>query len=262
MRRGLITIGLCAAFWTQATFAGQTCEEKPVNPQRIMQGFELAHKVKQQLDDSKAELAIIARAGQDLTKYHLRYSHLGIVRKDEDGRWIVMHELNQCGTANSDLFNEGLANFFMDDPYRFASLLLIPAADLQTRILKTLNSPSPRQLHEAHYNMVSYPYSTRYQNSNQWALEILAAALANDVVIQQREQAQAWLAVMAYQPSTLEISMLNRLGGRMFRANIAFDDHPMGKRMAGKIDTVTVESIDQFLQQRDAQLRRITVTYP
>jgi hypothetical protein len=41
--------------------------------------------------------------------------------------------------------------------------------------------------------------------------------------------------MMAYQPSTLEISMLSRLGGRMFRANIAFDDHPMGKRMAGKL---------------------------
>lgn len=262
MLRLLFTVCVCGIIWTQTALAGQTCEDKAADPQKVMQGFELAQRVKQQLDDSKAELAIIARAGQDLSKYHLRYSHLGIVRKDEDGRWIVMHELNQCGTANSDLYNEGLANFFMDDPFRFESLLLIPSSEIQEKLIKMLRSTMPKQLHEVRYNMVAYPFSTRYQNSNQWALEILASALAKDIDIRQREQAQAWLQFAGYQASTIEVSMLSRLGGRMFRANIAFDDHPMGRRMAGQIDTVTVESIDQFLQRRDPQLRRITVMYP
>jgi hypothetical protein len=262
MRRLIFAVAILGIFCVAECKAGQSCEEKPADPQKIMQGFELAQKVKLQLDNANAELAIIARVGQDLSKYHLRYSHLGIVRKDETGRWIVMHELNQCGTANSDLFNEGLANFFMDDPFKFESLLLIPSTEVQEKIINKLNSPTARQLHEVHYNMLAFPFSTRYQNSNQWALELMAASLTNDVNIQQREQAQAWLKFAGYQASTLEIPMMTRLGGRMFRANIAFDDQPFDRRMAGHIDTVTVDSIDHFLQLRDKGLQRIAVSYP
>ena len=242
--------------------AGRSCDEKPADPNRLMQGFELAQKVKINLDQSGAELAIIARIGQDLSKYQLRYSHLGIVRKLEDGRWMVMHELNQCGTARSDLYNEGLANFFMDDPYRYEAMLMIPNIEIQKRILGTINSSTPKALQDPRYNMLAHPFSTKYQNSNQWALETMAAALANDVQVSNREQAQSWLKYANYRPTTLEIPMLTRLGGRMFRANIAFDDQPFDRRMAGHIDTVTVDSIDRFLQTRDKNLQHIVVSYP
>lgn len=250
------------ALHASAAMAGRSCEEKPADPNRVMQGFELAQRVKNELDRSGAELAVIARAGQDLSKYHLQYSHLGIIRKMEDGRWMVMHELNHCGTAKSDLFNEGLANFFMDDPYRYEALLMIPNAEIQTQIRRAINSPTAKALHETRYNMVAHPFSTKYQNSNQWALETIAAALAKDVQIQNREQAQSWLKFANYRASTLEISMFTRLGGRMFRANIAFDDQPFDRRMAGHIDTVTVDSIDRFLGARDPSLQRVVVKYP
>ena len=34
------------------------------------------------------------------------------------------------------------------------------------------------RLHEPRYNMLAYPWATRYQQSNQWALETLAGAMA------------------------------------------------------------------------------------
>lgn len=253
-----ILLSLAASF----AHAGQSCEQRSPDPRRLMQGFELAQQVKQALDTSKSELAIIARNGQDLTQYHLRYSHLGLVRKDADGRWIILHELNQCGTAESALFNQGLANFFLDDPFRYEALVLIPSAEFQQKILAKLNSDTITQLHETRYNMLAFPFSTRYQNSNQWALELIAAAFAQDVAIQHREQAQAWLKAADYQATTLEIPMMTRLGARLFRANIAFDDHPMGRRMAGQIDTVTVESVAQFLKKRDPQLQQQVITLP
>lgn len=242
--------------------AGQTCEQRSPDPKRIMQGFELAQQVKQTLDQSKSELAIIARNGQDLTQYHLRYSHMGLIRKDADGRWMIVHELNQCGTAESALFKQGLANFFLDDPFRYEALVLIPSAELQHKILAKLDSDTIKQLHETHYNMLAFPYSQRYQNSNQWALEVIAAALAQDTVIDTREQAQAWLKIAGYQATTLEIPMMTRLGARLFRANIAFDDHPMGRRMSGHIDTVTVDSVEQFLKKRDPQMQQWLITLP
>ena len=249
-------------FMSAPVHAGRSCDEKPADPNRLIQGFELVQKVKINLDQSGAELAIIARIGQDLSKYRLKYSHLGIVRKLDDGRWMVMHELNQCGTARSDLYNEGLANFFMDDPYRYEAMLMIPNIEIQRRILSTINSSTPKALQDPRYNMLAHPISTKYQNSNQWALETMAAALANDVQVSNREQAQSWLKYANYRPTTLEIPMLTRLGGRMFRANIAFDDQPFDRRMAGHIDTVTVDSIDRFLQTRDKNLQHIVVSYP
>lgn len=49
----------------------------------------------------------------------------------------------------------------------------------------------------------------------------------------------------------MKIGAFKRLGGRMFNANVAFDDHPSELRYSDRIQTVTVESIMQFLSQRD-----------
>ncbi|MBR7799568.1 DUF2145 domain-containing protein [Undibacterium fentianense] len=262
MLRSLSLFFLVITCSLEYSYAGQTCESKPPDPVKLAQSFELAQKVKTQLDLSGAQLALLARVGQDLSRYQLTYSHLGLVQKDEQGRWIVTHELNRCGTAESDLFHEGLANFFMDDPFRYEALILIPRPAFQQRLSSTLSSAIVRTLHEAHYNMLAYPFSVRYQNSNQWALELLASAFANDLSITSREQAQNWLQTAGYRPSTIEIPTLTRLSARMFRANIAFDDHPLQRRISGRIDTVTVDSIEHFLTRRDALLERFVITYP
>ena len=246
---------------TSLSFAGRSCDEEAIDPKKIMQGLELAQLSKLRLDASQVEVAIIARVGQDLSKYHLRYSHLGLVRRVANGRWQVLHELNQCGTAESNLFEEGLGNFFMDNPFAFETMILIPSRELQKKLLVSIDSGQAKQMHQHHYNMLAYAYSTRYQNSNQWALEVLAAALTNDIKISQREQAQAWLKLASYQPETLHIPALTRLGARMFKANVSFDDHPMDRRMSGLIDTVTVESIARFMQSRDPTLETIVLSY-
>jgi len=220
----------------------------------------LAERSMTALDRSGAQVVLIARAGQDLSRYGLRYSHMGFAWRDHPlGRWTVVHELNQCGTANSELFREGLGNFFMDDMFAFESLILIPNPELQLKIQQVMTDGRARNLHAARYNMLAYAYSTMYQNSNQWALEVIAAAQANDVHIENRTQAQAWLKSASYKPDTLQIPSLTRLGARMFRANVAFDDHPFDRRMAGQIDTVTVESIVRFMISRDSKVEKLVV---
>lgn len=255
---GLLCVMLMAT--AAPCWAGHPCNETALQPHTIMKALELAQKTKLQLDESQADVAVIARVGQDLSKYHLRYSHLGIVRHEADGKWVVMHELNQCGTANSSLFNEGLGNFFMDDLFAYETMILIPSADLQQKLRAEIDSGKARQLHEPRYNMVAYAFSTEYQNSNQWVIEVLAAAQANDVQITKRQQAQTWLKFAGYQPDTLHIDALTRLGGRMFRANVAFDDHPFDRRMTGKIDVVTVDSIARFMMARDPKTEKVTLS--
>ena len=266
MRRAALAFTLLAAalaglaLLAPAAHAGNSCEDKPLEVQSIVKGMDLALRTSRALDDSGAQIAFIARAGQDLSKYRLRYSHMALVWRDQErGRWLVVHELNDCGSATSGLFNEGLGNFFLDDMFLYEAQLVIPGRDVQARLARVLSTSTPRRLHHNSYNMLSYAYSTRYQNSNQWVLESYAAASAEPGQVETRAEAQAWLKQAGFRPITVEIPAMTRLGARMFRANVAFDDHPYERRMAGQIDTVTVDSVVRFIKAQDKQARTITV---
>ncbi|WP_394779512.1 DUF2145 domain-containing protein [Undibacterium sp.] len=246
-----------------SSYAGRSCEAFQPSADTVMQAMELALRTRQALDDSGAQLAFIGRVGQDLSKYHLRYSHMGIVWRDSPkGRWIVVHELNQCGTAESALYNEGLGNFFLDNMFAYEALVIIPEPDVQQKMIALMSSDAPKRLHMQHYNMLAYPFSELYQNSNQWVLEMLAAAGAKDAAIDTRSQAQAWLKMTGYHATTLDIPAMTRLGARMFRANVAFDDQPFDRRMAGMIDTVTVDSVVQFMELRKMEASKQVLAYP
>ncbi|MBS0308771.1 MAG: DUF2145 domain-containing protein, partial [Proteobacteria bacterium] len=258
--RAVHALLLASMFWLPLAHAGRPCGETEPKAETVMQALELAQKTKAALEASDAQVALIARVGQDLSRYGLRYSHVAYVWRDHpQGRWMVVHELNQCGTAQSGLFNEGLGNFFMDDLFAYDTLIVIPSTATQQRIARLLADHTAAALHDAHYNMLAYAYSTRYQNSNQWLLEVLAAAYSSEPITN-REQAQSWLKLAGYQPITIAIPAMTRLGGRMFRANIAFDDHPFDRRMADQIDTVTVDSVLRFVDQREKKARRIALS--
>jgi hypothetical protein len=228
--------------------AGRSCEAKAPEAGRIEKGLNLAERMQTALNASGAKVVMIARAGQDLSKYGLRYSHLGWAYKTANGQWRVVHKLNHCGTADAAIYRQGLGDFFLDDPYRFEAAWVVPTLELQAQLLTVLQDPTRlTAMHSKPYSIVSYPWSSKYQQSNQWALETLA--MATDANIKSREQAQAWLKYKNYQPTVLKISALTRLGGRMTAANIAFDDHPNEKRFSDQIETVTVDSIFAWMVQ-------------
>jgi hypothetical protein len=244
----------------QPAQAGQACREEPLGVDEVRRSLALAQRTFAALDASGATVALGARAGQDLGKYGLEYSHMGIaVRDHAAGRWTVVHELNTCGTATSDLFVDGVGNFFLTDLYRYRAQVVIPGPDLQARVAALVAGRTPRRLHEAHYNMLAYVYSTRYQNSNQWVLETLAAASAAPGAVETRAEAQGWLRAQGYRVPTVEIPAVTRLGARMFRANVAFDDHPFDRRMAGQIDTVSTDAVVNFVRGRDPRARVLVV---
>jgi hypothetical protein len=260
MKRLLQLLVLLAAFASMAARAGSACVQRAPDTNSVMQALELAQKSKLALDASGAQVALIARVGQDLSKYHLRYSHMAFIWRQHPGeRWNVVHELNRCGTAESSLYDEGLGNFFLDNMFVYETMLVIPDSETQAHLAVLLSSDAYLRLHASQYNMVSYPFSTKYQNSNQWVLETLAAASARDVAVTNRVQAQSWLSAVGYQPTTLDIPMATRLGADLFSANVAFDDHPFDRRMAGKIDTVTVESVVRFIEGRNQIVQKMNI---
>ena len=234
-------------------YAGRSCEQRPPNVQTITQGMALAQKTASYLDaeyvKTGTRVVLLARAGQDLSKYGLRYSHLGFAYKTPEGPWRVVHKLNQCGTAEAAVYRQGLGEFFLDDLWRYEAAWLVPTQDVQARLLAFVQDPQrATSLHAKPYSIVSYAWGQKYQQSNQWATETLAAAMddyapSSAYLTGRRDRAQAWLMNRGYQPTTLHISALTRLGARVSAANVAFDDHPNDKRFSDRIETVTVDSV-------------------
>ncbi|MBI1907467.1 MAG: DUF2145 domain-containing protein [Rhodocyclales bacterium] len=256
LARWIAALG-CALLLCAAATAGQQCEPRRPSVDAMAQDLALAASVAGQLDQiaarEGAQVLLIARAGQDLSEYGLRWSHLGIAYRDRAalagrGAWRVVHKLNQCGSDRSHIHRQGLAEFFGEGLHAREAAVAALAPALAERVLPQLSNDAVlAQLHEPRYNMLAYPWSGNYQQSNQWAIETLAAMAGPDVTT--REQARDWLRATGYRPTTVQVPAMQRLAARIGMAHIAFDDHPFGRRMAGQIDTVTVESVFAWLER-------------
>ncbi len=239
MKALLTAVALAAALTTAE--AGRHCETKPPAPWAVQRSMELAERTRQALDASGAQVVLLARAGQDLSRYGLQWSHLGWAYRDEGG-WRVLHKLNACGSPNAAIYRQGLGEFFLDDLWQYQAGYVLPQRAAQDQLLPVLrDNARATRLHQRAYNMVAYPWSQTYQQSNQWAIETFA--MAAEPAVFSRVQAQAWLQFKGYEPGVLRIGALTRLGARVGTAHIAFDDHPNEKRFADRIETVTVDSV-------------------
>lgn len=238
-----------------AVQAGKSCGESTVDATELMQALELAEQTRQVMLKTGASTAIIARVGQDLSGYGLRYSHLGMLYQTQPGQFSVLHELNECGSDQSGLYREGLGNFFLDDVFAFEVLILIPPAEAQPKIQQLLQSETAIQAHHSKYNMLAYPFDLTYQNSNQWGLELLSHVLS-PTALPNRKAVQQWLQQQKYQPGVIEVGPLSRIGATVFRSNVSFTEHPLKQRLSGAYQVVTVESVDSFLQQQWPTMQR------
>jgi len=231
--------------------AGRSCERKAPSARAVAQAMQLAERTAARLSQSGASVVVIARAGQNLSEYGLRYSHLGFAYREGDGSsavWRVVHKLNQCGTARATLYRQGLGEFFLDDLWQYEAAIVVLAPEAQAHLRAALvDNGVVARLDTPAYSMVAYPWSERYQQSNQWAIETLA--MVEEPAASTRQRAQAWLRLRGYEPTTLHLGALQRLGARVASANVAFDDHPDEKRFADRIETVTVDSVFRWLER-------------
>lgn len=188
--------------------------------------------------------------GQDLSEHGLTYSHMGYAVKKPNGQWVVVHKLNECGTATADIHEQGLVPFILDDLFRFQAGIWRLHPVVQARLKPQLLGRGSLAFHTPAYNMLAYPFSLSHQNSNGWALEVLAQAI--DPAIRNRSDAQRWLKRQGYTPTTLRLSSFERIGARVTKANITFQDQPSRERWAGRIQTVTVDSVVGFMRNVQA----------
>lgn len=255
MRPPAWLLALCLA-WPLAAQAGMQCEIQAATPQKLADATATAMRVVAALDETDAAVALVARVGTDLSKQGLVYSHVGFALRDHvDGRWTVLHLLNECGTARSALHAQGLVNFFSDDLVNQDARIVWLQPALAQRLADHLRGLPQNALHEQAYNLIARPGSGDYQNSTAWVLETLAA-MASTPKLQDRRSAYAWAQRDGFRPDTIHIAYTKRVLGGLFGANTIFTDHSVGTRLSGDYSVVTVRSIFRYLEERGHVLRQ------
>lgn len=241
--------------------AGQTCGEKPPTAEGSARSARLSAQVLEALEQRQLSFALIARVGVDLSEFGLRYSHVGVAWRDHPkGRWFTFHLLNRCGTGQSELLEQSLEDFFNVQLHSYQALVVAPTFPVQVKMQRAFFSPLAQQLHEPEYNMIAHPFSTKYQNSNQWVLEVMATALAPAGGIESRQAAQDWLREKGYKPGIIPISLPRRAGARLFSPHVRFTDHTSEEFSAGRYSVVSVDSVLAFLRAQNPGLGEVEVT--
>jgi len=238
--------------------AGTDCGMQTMAPTRIADAAATALTVAMALDETNAPVAMVSRVGTDLSKHGLRYSHAGFALRDHpDGRWTVVHLLNDCSSDGSGLYAQGLVNFFADDLVNQDARITWLEPDIAERLAARLLALPGDTLYTPRYNLIARPDSMRYQNSTSWVLEHIAAGIPPKADIRTRAAAYRQALAHGFEPGRIRIPYAKRIMGGLFATNLVFTDHPVATRLGGDYPVATVRSILEWLQRSGIGMREL-----
>jgi hypothetical protein len=264
---GLVGAAQATSSSASSPASSQFCDRpSAINAGQQDKLLRFAALVRQQLDASGRNVALISRSGLDLSRFGLRYSHAGILLKaDADGPWSVRQLYYACEESRPRLYDQGVAGFLLgaDRPsLGHVSIVLLPEAAGVSLAHASQDRRLALDLLAARYSANAYAFSTRYQNCNQWVMELIASAWGPlDATRPAREQAQQWLQAQGYAPAPIDIGSHTLLFAAQFVPLIHLDDHPPDDLYALKLRISMPASIEAFVRQRAPQAERIELCH-
>lgn len=247
--------------------AARFCDRPQVQDARQQDRIlRFAAVVRQELDASGDDIALISRSGIDLRNLGIRFSHSGLTIKDGgDVPWSVRQLYYACDEGKPRLYDQGVAGFLFngDEPaVAYVSIVLMPRKEALELRAAALDKQRALRLLAGRYSANAYPFSTRYQNCNQWVVELMAAAWGDlpdgdDL----RERAQAWLAANDYAPEPVDLDSHALKFAAMFMPLVHLDDHPPDDRYGLRFQLSLPASMEAFVRERMPQTRRIELCH-
>lgn len=215
---------------------------------------------------------LLGRSSSGAERFGHEFGHSAIAVRNASGHWVVRHLYIVDATKNETvpgISEVGFGNYlyesgYVENGYVFALVLPEPwgqrleAASRDNALVLSLLNPS--------YSPIAYPFSTQYQNCNQWVLELAAAAFADEASpIQTRAQAQEWLRQQSYQPTELTFNPFKQWAVRRIAAaffhEIPEDDHPSQAVAAGSYRFTMPNSLAEFVQRKLPATKRLDYCY-
>lgn len=245
------------------TFCDRADKVTAADQDRVLR---FAAAVKDELARSGSSIALVARAGLDLSRFDLLYSHAGIALKDNPGGpWAVRQLYYACDESRPRLFDQGMSGFVLgaDAPtHGHVALLFPPEADSALLERAALDKPLALALLGDSYSANAYAFGTRYQNCNQWVAELLAFAwghLAESSA--PRARAQAWLRAQGYAAKPVKIPSHWTMFAGQFVPLVHVGDHPLDDIHALALHISVPTTIEDFVHRTAPQTRRVELCH-
>jgi hypothetical protein len=256
----LVTAGEASA--SSARFCDRSQELSAAEQSRLLR---FAAVLRDELAASDDSVALVSRSGLDLSRFNIRYSHAALAWRSEQGLWSARQLYYACDEGRPRIYDQGLAGFAMgtDDPaLGYLSIVRLPPQAVLALRPALLDTPRALHLLAAQYSANAYAYSLRYQNCNQWLMEMLAAGwgdLADGEDL--RHRAQAWLRDAGYAPQPVEVGSRFWMLASYFVPLLHLNDHPDEDRAALKLRVSLPATIEEFVRARFPQSERVELCH-
>ncbi|MET3381580.1 hypothetical protein ABIC46_004018 [Variovorax paradoxus] len=268
--RRLLLLGL-SAFLALAggvvhAASSQFCDRaKPLTASQQDRLLRFTAVVQEALSNTGSDAVLISRSGLDLSRFHIRYSHAAIAWKAADGTWSARQLYYACDEGHPRLYDQGLAGFVMgidDSALGYVSIVALPSEAAQALRGAALDTPRALHLLAARYSANAYPFSLRYQNCNQWVMELLAVAWGelpdgDDL----RERAQQWLREAPYKPEPVDVGSHALVFASSFVPLLHLDDHPQDDIYALKLRVSLPSTVEAFVREQRPASERIELCH-
>ncbi|MCK7494979.1 MAG: DUF2145 domain-containing protein [Comamonadaceae bacterium] len=126
-------------------------------------------------------MALIARSGLDLRRFEMRYSHAGVsLKASPETPWAVRQLYYACDEKRAAHLRPGHVGLPDGHRRRRRSAMSRSSCCPPPRPRRSNGTRSTTgsrwRCCAGTYSANAYPFSTRYQNCNQWVMELLASA--------------------------------------------------------------------------------------
>lgn len=265
----LACAALCTAGAAQAggsSGASRFCDRsQPLTASEQDRLLRFAAVLREELAGVDDGLALVSRSGLDLSRFGIRYSHAALAWRSEAGAWSARQLYYACDEHRPRIFDQGLAGFALgtDDPaLGYISIVRLPPQAIAPLRPALLDTPRVLHLLAAQYSASAYAFSTRYQNCNQWVMEMLAAGwgdLADGDDL--RERAQRWLRDERYAPEPVDVDSRFLMLVSHFVPLLHLDDHPDDDRWAMKLKISLPSTVEAFVHLRFPGSERVELCH-
>ena len=218
------------------------------------QAAAFSKQVERDLASKGARVAMVFRAGRmrDQLPEGISYTHgaFWVYRtiKTADGGTLSGYAVYNLYAGDGKAWSKIESRLVQDFPLDFTRgstvndmAVIIPSPEMQRRIIAVIDSPTYQKVHNPAYSLVANPWSLKYQNCNNFMLNVIGAAIWNT-----DDPARITADLKAhYKPTIVKANTVLRLFGPIADQRLRTDDQQ------GPIRTATYESLAAFMAENN-----------
>ena len=209
-------------------------------------------QIEKDLASRGARLAMVFRTGRPRAQLPdgIAYTHgaFWIYRTitTAEGKSVSGYAVYNLYAGDGVAWPKTQSRLVQDFPFDFARgsavddvAVIIPSPEMQRRILDVVDSPTYERLHNPAYSLVANPWAGKYQNCNNFMLDVVGAAaweIADPARITADLKAH-------YEPTVVKAGPMMRMFGPIADSRLRTDDQK------GPIRTATYESMSAFMDR-------------